>query len=114
MAATEQNCTRDLDCLLVPHYVCKTSSGVRLKDVTTSVAMLNSGDRIEDEKLQLTGQCTHKDFYLPLKIEFLGYAIIFLIVFKLYFNEVINEGFIILTMFLFFEFNHMQSVGYMN
>jgi uncharacterized membrane protein YcaP (DUF421 family) len=27
---------------------------------------------------------------------------------------VINEGFIILTMFLFFEFNHMQSVGYMN
>lgn len=36
-----------------------------------------------------------------------------LIIFKLYISEIINEGFIILILFLFFEFDQTQSVGYM-
>lgn len=60
------------------------------------------------------GFCTHKDAFPSNKYEILGYVVLFSIVFMLFYANYVNEGYLVMSLFLFYQFTAVQTVGYIN
>ena len=100
--------------MLYPHHRCMGDGNVEIADSTNNRRLLDESEVIGNDEYTFQGTCIHKDVYPPMAYEAVGYALLFLIIFMLYLSDLIHEGYIILVMFLMFEFDHKESVGYMN
>ena len=63
---------------------------------------------------QILGVCVHKDAFPGNKYEVLGYLVVFGLVYMLFYTNFVNEGYVVMILFLFFQFTAVESVGYIN
>ena len=103
-------CTQNSDWFLNPHRVCSFDRLGGLIDFR-SIQDLNQIRFAEDDTV---GICTHKRLVPIMFSELIGYFIIISIIVMVCFNDLLTEGFLVSVFLLWFEFNSLQSVGYMN